>query len=87
MVWIRWAFISLNALYCILSLYWESRSNSNTFGKLAGAAVWIWQLVGVVIVVWLGVSAWHLLWWFVLGYALAMGVVRIMSGMGYHTSG
>jgi hypothetical protein len=40
-------------------------------------------LIGVGLVVWYGFSAWHLLWWFFVGYALMIMIVRIMSRMGH----
>jgi hypothetical protein len=86
MLWIRWAFIFANVAYCLMSLFWNSRTSLSRFGKIAGAAVWLWQLVGVTIVVGLCFSAWHLIWWFILGYLLIMWGVRIMCGMGYSTT-
>ena len=57
----------------------------STFGKIAGAAIWIWQLVGVALVVLLKVSAGHLVWWFILGYLLVMWGVQLMTRRGYYT--
>jgi hypothetical protein len=87
MVWIRWAFIAANALYSLIAIYWSSRSPVlSTFGKIAGATPWFWQLLGVVLVILLHVSAWHLLWWFIAGYLLIMWGVRIMCNRGYETT-
>jgi hypothetical protein len=85
MLWIRWAFIAANVVYSLLCLYRNSRTSLSRFGKIAGAAIWIWHLVGVALVVLLRVSAWHLVWWFLLGYLLVMWGVRIMTRMGYYT--
>lgn len=83
MFWLRWAFIVLNVVYCVAAVTWSRHTQFNRFGKLASASVWIWQLIGVGLVVWYGFSAWHLLWWFFVGYALMIMIVRIMSRMGH----
>jgi hypothetical protein len=70
----------------LLGLYWTSRNSLSTFGKIAGAAIWIWLLVGVALVVFLKVTAWHLVWWFILGYLLVMRCVQIMTRRGYYTT-
>src|SRR5580692_10435255 len=85
MLWFRWAFIAANAVYSLLSSYWTSLNSLSTFGKIAGAAIWIWLLVGVALVVLSKVSAWHLVWWFILGYLLVMRGPRIKTRMGYYT--
>jgi hypothetical protein len=86
MYWIRWAFIVLNVGYCIMSVIWSRQTTLSEFGKLASAAPWVWQLIGVALVVFYGFSSWNLLWWFIVGYALMMSVVRVMSRFGYHTN-
>jgi len=85
MLWIRWVFIASNVVCSLLGLYWTSRNPLSTLGKIAGAAIWIWLLVGVALVVFLKVIAWHLVWWLFLGYLLVMRVVQIMTRMGYYT--
>ena len=85
MLWIRWTFIVSSVVCSLLGLYWTSRNSLSTLGKIAGAAIWIWLLVGVALVVFLKVTAWHLVWWFILGYLLVMRVVQIMTRMGYYT--
>lgn len=85
MLWIRWAFIAANVVLSLLCLHWNSRNPLTTLGKIAGAAIWLWQLVGVALVVFLKVTAWHLVWWFILGYLLVMRGVQIMTRMGYYT--
>jgi hypothetical protein len=85
MIWIRWAFITLNVIYCVLAVFWSRNIQFNRFGKLMSASVYLWQLIGVGLVVWFGLSAWHLLWWFLAGYALMLTVVRIASRNGYST--
>lgn len=85
MLWIRWAFIAANIVSSLLALYWTSRNSLSTLGKIAGAAIWTWLLVGVALVVFLKVTAWHLVWWFILGYLLVMRGVQIMTRMGYYT--
>ena len=69
MLWIRWAFIAANVVCSLLGLYWTSRNSLSKLGKIAGVSIWIWLLVGVALVVFLNVTAWHLVWWFLLGYA------------------
>jgi hypothetical protein len=85
MLWIRWSFIAANVVCSLLGLYWTSRNSLSTLGKIAGAAIWIWLLVGVALVVLLRVSAWHLVWWFILGYLPVIRVVQIMTRIGYYT--
>ncbi|HMH11980.1 MAG TPA: hypothetical protein VK578_02620 [Edaphobacter sp.] len=85
MLWIRWAFIAANVVLSLLCLHWSSRNPSTTFGKIAGVAIWMWQLVGVTLVVFFKLTAWHLVWWFILGYLLVMRSVQIMTRMGYYT--
>jgi hypothetical protein len=45
MLWIRWAFIEANVVLSLLCLHWNSRNPLTTFGKIAGVAIWMWQLV------------------------------------------
>ena len=85
MLWIRWSFIAANVVCSLLGLYWTYRNSLSTLGKIAGAAIWIWLLVGVALVVFLKVTAWHLVWWFILGYLLVMRGVQIKTRMGYYT--
>jgi hypothetical protein len=89
MLWLRWAFIALNVIVCVGTLIWSCIA-FNAYGRRAITTptiwVYVWQLIGVGIVVWCGFSAWHLLWWLFVGYALLLGVVRIMSRCGYHTN-
>jgi hypothetical protein len=85
MLWLRWAFITLNVVYCALAVIWSRDTPLNKFGKLASALPYLWQLIGVALVVRYGFSAWHLLWWFAVGYALMLMGVRIMARMGHDT--
>lgn len=86
MLWMRWAFIILNVIYSVKAVGWSlTHTRLNSYGKLASASIWIWQLLGVAIVVWYGFSAWNLLWWVVVGYVLGGQLARIMDRMGYST--
>lgn len=86
MIWIRWAFLAANVIYCLAWFRWTVHSSQlSAFGKTSMGSIAVWQLLGVVLVIWLRVSAWHLLCWFVAGYFLNMLVVRIMCRMGYET--
>lgn len=86
MLWLRWAFIALNVVFCLGTLLWSCFA-VNTYGKRAimTPTIWIyiWQLVGVGLVIWYGFSAWHLVWWFFLGYVVLLLLVRIMTRVGY----
>jgi hypothetical protein len=86
MLWFRWSFIILNVVYCLMSVKWSRQTTLTEFGKLASASIWVWQLIGVGLVVLNNFSAWHLLWWFCVGYALMITVVKIMSRFGYYTN-
>ncbi len=85
MLWLRWIFIFINLAYCVIALTWERQSQFNRLGKVAGSSIWIWQLIGVGIVVKYGFSAWHLIWWFIVGLLLVMRVVRVLSLRGHDT--
>jgi hypothetical protein len=85
MLWLRWAFIVLNVIYCVMAVIWSRSTPYNRFGKLASASPYLWQLIGVGFVVFCGFSAWHLLWWFAVGYLLMLIGVSIMSRMGHDT--
>jgi hypothetical protein len=83
MLWVRWAFIALNVVYCAsAAIYWSRYTKYNQLSRVASAAPYLWQLIGVSIVVYYGFSAWHLVWWFIIGYLLSMMFVRIMIRMG-----
>jgi hypothetical protein len=86
MLWVRWAFIVLNVGYCAMAVIWSRQTSLSEFGKLASASIWVWQLIGVGLVVYYGFSAWHLLWWFPVGYVLMLLGVKIMSRFGYRTN-
>jgi hypothetical protein len=86
MLWIRWAFIVFNVAYSVMSVIWSRQTSLSEFGKLASASIWVWQLVGVGLVIWYDLSAWHLLWWFMVGYVLMLAVVKIMSRFDYYTN-
>jgi hypothetical protein len=85
MLWLRWAFIVVNLIYCLMAVIWSRSTSFNRFGKLTSASPYLWQLIGVGLVVLYGFSAWHLLWWFAVGYMLMLTVVSIMSRMGHNT--
>ena len=38
----------------------------------------IWQLIGGALVLWLHISAWHLLWWYLLGAILVQSLVNLL---------
>jgi hypothetical protein len=46
LLWLRWAFIVLNVVYCVTAVTWSRHTQFSRFGKLACASVWIWQLIG-----------------------------------------
>jgi phosphatidylserine synthase len=70
-VW-GWSFVVLNIVVCVGCL-WSTTWNYNALGERErwnnpGNWIWAWQLLGVVLVVSLKVSAWHLIWWYIVGY-------------------
>jgi len=85
-LWIRWAFIILNVAYCLMAVIWSRQTMLTRFGRLASASPYLWQLIGVGLVLAFNISAWHLLWWFFVGYALTIIGVKIMARFGYHTN-
>ncbi|MFI5115962.1 MAG: hypothetical protein ACHP8B_04615 [Terriglobales bacterium] len=86
MLWLRWTFIALNVIVCLLALFDTSRKFTSE-GKreiaTPGAWIYIWQLVGVGIVIWGGFSAWHLVWWFVVGFIVFVRIAKLMMWMGH----
>ncbi len=87
MLWIRWAFIAANVIYSFAWIRWTKNSPQlNLRGKISMGSVGVWQLIGVALVIWLNLSAWHLLWWLPLGYLLNIAAVRIMYRLGYGTT-
>jgi hypothetical protein len=87
MLWIRWAFLCANGVYCVLALKWSFETAGTRFGKLTVASPWVWQLVGLAIVIRYHFSAWHLLWWFCMGYMVMLTAVRIGSRFGFDVIG
>lgn len=68
---LNWCFIALNIVICVGCL-WRARWGSHVFGKRekwtsSSNWIWVWQLVGVVLVVSLKFNPWHLIWWFIVG--------------------
>lgn len=49
--------------------------------------IWIWQLLGVGLVVWLHFSPWHLIWWFLVGYPVCILVGKVLMWFGYNPLG
>ncbi len=68
---LNWCFIALNVVICVACL-WSRQQNRNGLGnreQLTSPSnwIWVWQLVGVVLVVSLKFNPWHLIWWFIVG--------------------
>jgi ABC-type spermidine/putrescine transport system permease subunit I len=85
-VW-GWLFVTLNVVICVGCL-WSTRWNRNALGdreKWGSPSnwIWIWQLIGVALVISLRVGAWHLIWWFVLGYPVCYMFGRFLMLFGY----
>jgi hypothetical protein len=85
-VW-GWLFVSLNVVICVGCL-WSTKWNRNALGdreKWGSPSnwIWIWQLIGVALVISLRVGAWHLIWWFVLGYPVCYMFGRFLMLFGY----
>jgi hypothetical protein len=57
MLWLRGVFILLNVIYCLMAVAWSTNAQFNQFGKFASSSIWIWQLIGVALVVAHGFSA------------------------------
>jgi hypothetical protein len=48
-----------------------------------GSWLYVWQLLGVGLVIWRGISAWHLVWWFAAGFVLCFLVGKILMRLGH----
>lgn len=67
-----WCFIALNIVICV-GCVWSTTRSCNAFGERrkwnsGPKFIWVWQLLGVLLVVSLRFSPWHLVWWFIVGY-------------------
>jgi hypothetical protein len=92
MVWIRPLVLILIALRSVAilfsadasgqreisNLFHFSPSDSGSILRATTPVESVWQLVGVGLVLWLHVSAWHLLWWVLLGYVVFLLVGRLL---------
>jgi len=78
---LNWCFVALNIVISVGCL-WRVRWRSHVFGKRekwtsSSNWIWVWQLVGVVLVVSLKFNPWHLIWWFIVGPAVRRILVRV----------
>lgn len=89
MLWIRWAFLIFNVVACVAALLSKDDGrpliaklvspSSGAQGILDTAGwVYVWQLLGAGLVIWLHASAWHLLWWFVVGWIIAVTIGKLL---------
>lgn len=79
-------FIAINIFYAVYGTYFmaKQRTLSGTSG-LATPGGWIpaWQGMGIGLVLLLGVSPWHLFWWWPVGIAVGVRLIwRILTGIG-----
>jgi hypothetical protein len=86
-VW-GWAFVVLNFVVCVGCL-WSTKWSYNAHGdreQWGSPANWIfiWQLVGVGLVVGLNFSPWHLIWWFVVGIPVSITIGKVLMRFGYY---
>jgi len=80
---LRWSFVILNVVVC-LGCLWSTKWSYNGFGERQKWTdpsnwIWVWQLVGVCLVLYFKLSPWHLLWWFVIGYPMCVFFGRILG--------
>jgi FkbM family methyltransferase len=78
---LNWCFIALNVVVCIACL-WSGLRNRNALGKREKLTspsnwIWTWQLVGVLLVVLLKFSPWHLIWWFIIGTSVRRILLKV----------
>lgn len=82
-----WMFVGLNILVSLAYLWSASKSyNANGRRELGAPSAWvyIWQLLGVILVISFGWSPWHLIWWyFPVGWIVAFLVGKIAIRLGY----
>ena len=88
MTTLGWAFVILNVVVSVAYL-WKASKSYNAFGRrelgAPSAWLWIWQLLGVVLVISLGLSPWHLIWWFFpVGWIACYIVGRLLMRLGYN---
>lgn len=87
-VW-GWCFIIINIVVCVGCL-WSTTWNYNAMGERekwtsASNWIWVWQLLGVTLVLLLRLSVWHLIWWFIVGYPVCILVGKVLVRLGlYH---
>lgn len=68
----------------------EYRVNSKSYNgqgvsqiKTPAGWVWIWQLLGVLFVMFFNFSPWHLIWWWMLGFIVTIIIGKIILASGY----
>lgn len=86
MKYLGWGFWLLNALVSVSMIYQSSKSyNVNGVRELATPAawIWIWQAIGVGLVLFLELSPWYLLVWFPFGIIVCaiMGRILYLAGV------
>ena len=79
---LNWYFIALNIVICVACLC-RARWGSHEFGKRekwtsSSNWIWVWQLVGIVLVVSLKFNPWHLIWWFIIGPSVRRIIKRVL---------
>ena len=77
MKYIAWLFWTLNAIYCaVLTVhtFWPTAWSTATFEPMGNhiKLVFPWQLLGCGMVLFFGLSPWHLLWWWIPGVPVSV---------------
>jgi hypothetical protein len=97
MLWLRWIFLTCNILGCVAVLVSPERGRSmisrlilpspGAEGILDSCGwVYVWQLFGVGLVILLHTSVWHLIWWFLVGWIVAVSIGKLLLRMRFHAN-
>lgn len=83
---IGWIFLALNAVVSVWSI-WVNVHTYNRHGvsmiKTPVGWIWIWQLLGVLLVLFFNLSPWHLIWWLGMGFMVNYYIGRVIMRAGY----
>ena len=75
-----WIFLVLNVVISLWSI-WVNMHTRNGSGvlhvKTPVGWLWIWQLLGVPLVLVFNLSPWHLIWWFLVGFVVTIAIGKI----------
>lgn len=76
MTYLAWAFLALNAVMAAIGIYYGLKLSAlgATYARNPTWWMFVWQAIGVVLVLLLRWSPWHLLWWLFVGTVIGGAV-------------